>query len=56
LIKAPEYIKVSDRSFKRGKAPNVNPKYLRVDVQEERLKTGEASEEKVYGRKFITIC
>jgi anaerobic magnesium-protoporphyrin IX monomethyl ester cyclase len=49
-IKAPEDIKVSDRSFKRGKAPDVDPKYLRIDVQEERLKTDEVNEKTVGGR------
>jgi len=49
-IKAPEDIKVSDRSFKRGKAPDVDPKYLRIDVQEERLKTDEVNEKIVGGR------
>ena len=49
-IKAPEDIKVSDRSFKRGKAPDVDPKYLRIDVQEERLKTDEVNDKIVGGR------
>ena len=36
-IKPPKDIKVSERSFKRAKAPDINPRHLRTDVQEERL-------------------
>jgi radical SAM superfamily enzyme YgiQ (UPF0313 family) len=45
-LKPPEDIKVSDRTFKRAKAAEVDPRYLRAEVQEERLEM----EGKVQGR------
>jgi anaerobic magnesium-protoporphyrin IX monomethyl ester cyclase len=50
-IKPPEEdIKVTERSFKRAKAPDVDARHLRADVQEERLESETGKKEQVSGR------
>jgi anaerobic magnesium-protoporphyrin IX monomethyl ester cyclase len=48
-INPPKDIKVSERSFKRAKAPNVDPRHLRLDVQEERLEAESAAKNQIPG-------
>ncbi len=49
-IKPPKDIKVSDRSFKRGKAPDVDVRHLRADVQEEWLEAKMDDKKEACGR------
>ena len=58
-IKPPKDIKVSARSFRRSKAPDIDPRHLRSDVQEERLENESVERAGVEGRapwlKWSTI-
>ncbi len=49
-MKPPKDIKVSERTFKRSKAPDVDPRHLRVDVQEERLLIEKGEDGKIIDR------
>jgi radical SAM superfamily enzyme YgiQ (UPF0313 family) len=55
----PKDIKVSDRTFKRSKAPDIDASHLRTDVQEERLENEDVGRVGVEGRapwlKWSTI-
>ena len=58
-MKPPKDIKVSERSFRRSKAPDIDPRHLRSDVQEERLENESVERTEVEGRapwlKWSTI-
>jgi hypothetical protein len=58
-MKPPKDIKVTERSFSRSKAPEIDPQHLRTDVQEERLANESVERDEVEGRapwlKWSTI-